>query len=83
MKKNLKLPPSFNDFASKFTGGKGPTSQFYTHCGREIFHEQMKTLIDDEFVYAWEHGVVIKCGDGVIRRFYPRIFTYSADYPEK
>ncbi|EDR01180.1 uncharacterized protein LACBIDRAFT_312455 [Laccaria bicolor S238N-H82] len=77
------LPPSFNDFASKFTGGKGPTSQFYTHCGREFFHEQMKALIDDEFAYAWEHGIVIRCGDGISRRFYPRIFTYSADYPEK
>jgi hypothetical protein len=26
---------------------------------------------------------VIKCCDGEWRRFYPRIFTYSADYPEK
>ena len=43
----------------------------------------MKALLDSEFVQAWEHGVVIKCGDGVLRRFYPRIFTYSADYPEK
>ncbi|KAL6298277.1 hypothetical protein BKA93DRAFT_710038, partial [Sparassis latifolia] len=29
------------------------------------------------------HGIVITCCDGVQRRFYPRIFTYSADYPEK
>ena len=43
----------------------------------------MNALIDDEFVYAWEHGTVISCGDGILRRFYPCIFTYSADYPEK
>ena len=43
----------------------------------------MKALIDDEFVHAWEHGTVVSCGDGILRRFYPRIFTYSADYPEK
>jgi hypothetical protein len=23
------------------------------------------------------------CADDLQRRFYPRIFTYSADYPEK
>jgi hypothetical protein len=40
-------------------------------------------LLDDEFLEAWKHGIVITCCDGVKRRFYPRIFTYSADYPEK
>jgi len=32
---------------------------------------------------AYEHGIVIVCGDGIRRRIYPRIFFYSADYPEK
>jgi hypothetical protein len=27
--------------------------------------------------------MVIQCADGIERRIYPRIFTYSADYPEK
>jgi hypothetical protein len=27
--------------------------------------------------------MVVKCADGIERRVYPRIFTYSADYPEK
>lgn len=27
--------------------------------------------------------MIFSCSDGVERRFYPRIFTYSADYPEK
>jgi hypothetical protein len=27
--------------------------------------------------------MVLKCADGVLRRIFPRIFTYSADYPEK
>ena len=43
----------------------------------------MEILLDDEFLEAYERGVVILCGDGVMRRFYPRIFTYTADYPEK
>lgn len=39
--------------------------------------------MDDEFINSYEHGTVISCHDGKSRRFYPRIFTYSADYPEK
>lgn len=48
-----------------------------------MFHAQWDILLDEEFMNAYEHGMVIECCDGVRRRFYPRIFTYSADYPEK
>lgn len=54
-----------------------------THCHRELTHEQWKILLDDEFLQAYQHGIVMQCGDNLLRRFYPRIFTYSADYPEK
>lgn len=40
-------------------------------------------LLDDEFIDAWEHGIVIKFPDGISRRVFPRFFTYAADYPEK
>ncbi|KAF8833975.1 hypothetical protein BDN67DRAFT_863774, partial [Paxillus ammoniavirescens] len=40
-------------------------------------------LLDDEFMESYQHRIMITCCDGVKRRFYPRIFTYSADYPEK
>jgi hypothetical protein len=40
-------------------------------------------LLDEEFLNAYQHGMVIECCDGATRRFYPRIFTYSADYQEK
>jgi hypothetical protein len=70
------LPDSFKDF----TGGKAECT---THCHRDLFHEQWKILLDDEFRQAYEHGIVIRCCDGIMRRFYPQIFTYSADYPEK
>ncbi|KIK31843.1 hypothetical protein CY34DRAFT_61428, partial [Suillus luteus UH-Slu-Lm8-n1] len=73
------LPHSFKDF----TSGKGMNSDCLTHCHRELFHEQWNILLDDEFLEAYEHGIVIHCCDGITRRFYPRIFTYSADYPEK
>jgi len=57
--------------------------ELLTHCRRELMHEVWRQLLDPEFILAYQHGIVIKCLDGVFRRFYPRIFTYSADYPEK
>ena len=53
------------------------------YCHREMYHAQWATILDDEFLEVYKHGMVIQCHDGVQRRFYPRIFTYSADYPEK
>jgi hypothetical protein len=40
---------------------------------------------DDEYLqdYRLGRGSVITSPDGVKRRFYPRILTYSVDYPEK
>lgn len=46
-------------------------------------HEVWRVLLDKDFLDAYKHGIVLKCADGVLRRVYPRIFTYSADYPEK
>lgn len=54
-----------------------------THCCREIFHAQWDILLDAEFLEAYKHGIVIECCDGIRHHFYPRLFTYSADYPEK
>ena len=69
--------------SSQVTEGKTLGPAFMTHCYRELTHKQWKILLDNEFLEAWEHGIVILCWDGVRRRFYPRIFAYSADYPEK
>jgi hypothetical protein len=54
-----------------------------TFCARELMHAQWEVLLDEEFLEAWKHGILVTCCDGVIRRFYPRIFIHSADYPEK
>jgi uncharacterized protein YunC (DUF1805 family) len=40
-------------------------------------------LSDPDFRKAYFCGIVILCWDGVIRRVFPRFFTYSADYPER
>ncbi|KAJ7222643.1 hypothetical protein GGX14DRAFT_352730 [Mycena pura] len=77
-----KLPDSFSDFFKSLTG-HGPPAEVLTHCRRELMHAIWHLLLDDEFLEAYEHGIVIECEDGIFRRFYQRIFTYSADYPEK
>ncbi|KAJ3531696.1 hypothetical protein NMY22_g8044 [Coprinellus aureogranulatus] len=78
-----KLPDSFQDWYIRLSGKPRVGSPVATHVHRELFHEQWRTLLDEEFVHAYCHGLVIDCTDGVRRRFYPRIMTYSADYPEK
>ena len=62
---------------------KVPSDPFFTHCRRELFHAQWRDILDDEFLQAYEHGLVFVCGDNLKRRLFPRIFTYSADYLEK
>ena len=78
----LQLPDAFKDFATNNVG-RVPTKAFMAHCRREVLHAQWTILLDDEFIKAYEHGIVVECWDGITRRCYPRILTYSADYPEK
>jgi len=54
-----------------------------THCRQELMHAVWKFLLDDEFLHASTYGMIVHCLDGIERRVYPRILTYSADYPEK
>lgn len=53
------------------------------HCRCEVLHAQWAILLDDEFIEAYKHGIVIKCCDRIMRQFYPRILAYTANYPEK
>ena len=78
------LPDSFQDFAASFCSKWGTQKKdLMTHCRRELMHGVWKFLLDADFVHAYKYGMVVKCGDGIERRVYPRFFTYSADYPEK
>jgi len=54
-----------------------------THCRCELMHAVWKFLLDNKFIHAYKYGMVIRCADGIERHIYPRIFTHSADYPEK
>lgn len=48
-----------------------------------MFHKQWDILLDSELLHAMEDGIRILCPDNVTRLFFPWMFTYSADYPEK
>lgn len=77
------IPDSLHDLLSTFSPSAQQTTHLFTHCRKELIHEVWRVLLDDEFLEAYKHGIVLKCADGILRRVYPRIFTYSADYPEK
>ncbi|KAG8699804.1 hypothetical protein FRC08_005094 [Ceratobasidium sp. 394] len=77
------LPADLQDKIRKLEGGRAIPKALLTHLRRELFHEMWKYLLDKEFLHAWQYGVVMQCADGITRRVFPRIFSYSADYPEK
>ena len=58
-------------------------SAIITHCHCELMQQVWKVIQDDDFKKVYEHGFVVECLDGIFKWFYPWIFTYSADYPEK
>lgn len=76
------LPQSIRTLISTLTSRKD-NSELLTHCKRELIHAVWRILLDDDFVEAYKNGIVIKCFDGILRRIFLRIFTYSGDYPEK
>jgi hypothetical protein len=55
-----------------------------SHCRRELFQALMKLiLLDEEFITACQDGILVTCSDGVLRRIFLRLMSYSADYPER
>ncbi|KAF6761428.1 hypothetical protein DFP72DRAFT_1062420 [Ephemerocybe angulata] len=79
----LKLPDHFKDYLKVMNEGKIPTDALLAHCARELFHKQWSILLDEDLIGAMRDGVLLLCPDEESRLFFPRIFTYSADYPEK
>ncbi|KAH9018628.1 hypothetical protein EDB85DRAFT_1873612, partial [Lactarius pseudohatsudake] len=79
------IPELDDSVQDKYIGifGKAATSDMLTHLRRELMQSIWAVILDDEFMDAYAHGVPFDFQDGIQRRVYPRIFTYSADYPEK
>ncbi|TFK84680.1 hypothetical protein K466DRAFT_496118 [Polyporus arcularius HHB13444] len=79
------VPDLADGFAEWYqdTFGRPAPRKTKTFCKWELFQQIWKLLLDDDFVRACREGILITCGDGVVRRVFPRVFTYSADFPEK
>jgi hypothetical protein len=71
----MQLPDSINNFISTFVKGKSRKSALLTHCRRKLMHQVWRLMLDDKFIHAYQHGIVIHCADSVWRRVYPQIFT--------
>ncbi|KAJ2991082.1 hypothetical protein NUW54_g8290 [Trametes sanguinea] len=76
------LPDGLQDYYMHVYG-TAMSNDILTFCKRELMQRVWLLLLDDDFLEAYENGILVKCGDGVTRRIFPRILTYSADYPEK
>ena len=79
---HIKLDDSVQDSYMQIFG-KAATKEMLTHLRRELIQSVWAVLLDDEFMDAYAHGIPFEFKDGIKRRIFPHIFTYSADYPEK
>jgi len=62
----------------------GPaTAEVITHLKRDLIHAIYLLLLDDNFIDAYENGILLQCSDGITQRIFPQFLIYSADYPEK
>ena len=54
-----------------------------THCRHELMHHVWAFLLDKDFQHAYKYGIVVQGQDWIEQCVYPRIVTYSTDYPKK
>lgn len=76
------LPQEIQEFYQK-EFQEPASEQVLRFCRTQLMHAIWLAILDDEFMEAYVHGILIECGDGITRQVFPRFFTYSADYPEK
>lgn len=60
----LKIPDSLDEILVDIAP-KTQRPALKAHCRRELMHEIWCLLMDDDFLHAYQHGIVILCTDGV------------------
>jgi len=54
----------------------------FTNFKRAVWHASFKVLLDGIELESYT-GVLIKCGDGILRKLYPFVYVLAADYEEQ
>ena len=74
-----------NEFYGWFSAefGANASDDHLAFLRKEVYHAVWALLLHPEFMHAYFHGFEWEFWDRVIRLCFPRIFTHSADYPEK
>lgn len=79
----VQLPSTVQD-AYKQHFGRVASADVLTFLRRELIHAVLTlVLFQPEFLEAYKDGILFRCTDNVVRRLFPRIMMYSADYPER
>ncbi|KAJ8461909.1 hypothetical protein ONZ51_g11242 [Trametes cubensis] len=76
------LPDTLQDLYQAIYGVPASAAML-TFLKRELMQAVLLLLMDDRFMYAYVHGLVLLCGDEIMRRLFIRFLIHSADYPEK
>jgi len=63
--------------------GKAASAETLTHLKRELIHAIWALLLNEKFMHAYEHGIIVECADGVLRRLYPRFFYLFSGLPRE
>ncbi|KAH6902770.1 hypothetical protein BKA70DRAFT_1111955 [Coprinopsis sp. MPI-PUGE-AT-0042] len=77
-----KLDDTFEEWYDS-TFGANASKEHLAFLRKEIYHAVWDLILDADFMHAYFHGFEWKFWDAIIRLVFPRVFTHSADYPEK
>ncbi|KAH7339925.1 hypothetical protein B0J17DRAFT_547771, partial [Rhizoctonia solani] len=77
------LPDHIWEIIMEYLNGKPPPESLITHLQHELMHKVWAYLLDNNFLHAWNHGIVVKGANGVEWQVFPQIKIHSIDYPEK
>lgn len=63
--------------------GSAPSNTTLRILKHDLMQQIWLMLLNKDFMDAYKHGMVVMCRDGKLRRLFPHIMYYIADYPEK
>ena len=75
IKKYYQLPDNFQDW---YKGAFGAATSLNTlrYCKTALMQAVWLFLLDHGYMVAYEHGMVIRCGDGIVRRVPPNLHLF-------